>query len=390
MYHKLQGCEILDKSKIKGYLLVSAFTVLLYLGLTNLDALAKTIRAGLSLFMPFILGMVIAFVLNYLLCAFEEKLYRPVWEKYPRAAKFKRPISLVSTYLILIIGISVLLVVVIPQLATSIVTLANNVPSYLNSLQKMVEDLITKLNIQPQIWEQLMEQLNKAVEWVLQFIIDAMPRMINLVISVSGGVMDTMIAMIVSIYLLLSKEKLVNQVSMINRAFLPQPAARQTSRISRVIVETFGKYVTGQITDALIIGVVSVIGLSILQFPYAMLIGVVMGITNVIPFFGPFIGAVPGFFIILMIDPLKAVWYILFVVIVQQIDGNIIAPKIIGESVGLPPLWVLFSVTVGGGLFGVLGMILGTPVFAVIYRLIREAVYQRAPSRQSPEPEKEV
>ena len=133
----------------------------------------------------------------------------------------------------------------------------------------------------------------------------------------------------------------------------------------------------------MIVGIVSVIGLSIFRFPYAMLIGVVMGVTNIIPFFGPFIGAVPGVFLLLMIDPLRALWYILFVVVVQQVDGNIIAPKVIGGSVGLPPLWVLFAVTIGGGLFGVAGMILGTPVFAIIYILLGRATRAREARRNA-------
>lgn len=371
-------------NRIKGYCIVSAFTVVLYLFLSNINKLSGVVSTFTKLLSPFIIGVIIAFILNGVMNVFEQKVFSGLHRsKSPRATKLVRPLSLVCSYLLMIAMIGVLLTVVIPQLATSIVQLANNVDSYLISLQTLAENIASELNLSPEIWDEINAWFQQAAEYLLNFVVAFVPKLLEFVISFGGGIFNGVIGIIVSIYILLGKEKLLSQLARLNRAFCPKRFADWAGHAGVVSAKTFGNYVTGQLLDALLVGIVSVLGLSILRFPYAMLIGVVMGITNIIPFFGPFIGAIPGFFIILMADPIKALWYILFVVVVQQIDGNIIAPKIIGESVGLPPIWVLFAVTVGGGLFGIAGMVLGTPVFAILYILIGRATRARESTQRS-------
>lgn len=361
--------------------MVSAFTVMLYLGLNHIDRLGTFLGDAMRLLTPFLAGLVIAFVLSGVLRMFETRVLSGLARhKNPRVRKLLRPLALLCTYLLMLAGVAVLVTVVVPQLATSVMTLGRSIPAYLTQLQTLTENLIVSLNLNEAMWMQINDLMLSGVNYLVGLVpnlFKAVPQMIGVVASVGGGLFNGFISIIVSIYILAGKEGLLERLARLNRAFMPRRASERLSHAAGVAAKTFGNYVTGQLTDALIVGVVSVVGLSLLRFPYAMLIGVIMGITNVIPFFGPFIGAVPGFFITLMVDPVKALWYILFVLVIQQVDGNIIAPKIIGESVGLPPLWVLFAVTVGGALMGIVGMVLGTPLFAVLYILLGEATRAR-------------
>lgn len=368
----------MNRSQIKGYCLVAAFTVLFYLGLSNLHILYAGFQSLMGLLTPFIIGIVLAFLLGDVM-KFFERLFSRLAQRRKRALneKWVRPISLLCTYLTMFALIAILLTVVLPQVATSVVQLGNAIPGYLNSLQELAQQLSGQLTLPLDISAPLSSWLTDTAKSLLNFVMSSMPRLLGIAKSFSGGIFNTVIGLVVAAHILLTKEKLLSQATRINRAFVPQPAASKLEQTAGICAQTFSNYVSGQLIDALLVGVVSVIGLSVFGFPYPMLVGVIMGITNIIPFFGPIIGAIPGFLIILMADPIKALWYILFVVIVQQVDGNFIAPKIIGGSVGLPPIWVLFAVTVGGAMFGVVGMVLGTPLFAVLYILLGQATRAR-------------
>lgn len=373
----------LDKDHLKGYCLVAAFTVTFYLALSNLDKLKGIVSAGLGLLTPFVIGLVIAFILNSPMRFFEQKAFAEIaGHKNLRVRKLARPLALLCTYLLVAAGMTGLLWFVVPQLITSINQLRDNIPGFLTLLQDWVTQLAAAVNFSADMWKTLSDWLQQMVSTLLGLLpkmFGMLPQLYNIVVSVGGGMFNVLVGLVVSIYLLLSKETLVRQFTRLNRAFLPKGLAGFLEHTGRITVQTFRNYITGQVTDAIIVGFICVVILSVLRFPYAMLIGVVMGCTNIIPFFGPFIGFIPGFLILVMTDPVRALWYTVIVVAVQQIDGNLIVPKVVGESVGLPPLWVLFSVTVGGGLFGIAGMVIGMPVFAVIYRLLGEATRKREP-----------
>lgn len=367
----------MDKKQIKGYCTVAAFTVVLYFVLSHPERVGQVASASVRLLMPFFIGVVLAFVLNGVMETFEKHVFADLPRRFPRRASLVRPLSLISTYLLVLAALVVLGWTVVPQLGESAITLGRNIPAYLNSLAELAARFQHEWVLPPEFYEQLTGWLSGLADFLLNFIAEFVPYALNFAASFGGGIVTLVIGVIVSIHVLLTKEQLLSQARRLNRAFLPPKAADSIASAASVAAGTFRRYVSGQALDALIVGAVSVIGLSVLRFPYAVLIGVVMGVTNVIPFFGPFIGAVPGVLILLMADPIKAIWYILFVVIVQQVDGNIIAPKVIGGSVGLPPLWVLFAVTVGGNLFGIAGMILGVPLFATVYILLGRAVRAR-------------
>ncbi len=376
------------KETIRGYCIVAAFTVILYLGLSNLAYISDELNMIARLFTPFFIGIVFAFIVNFLMRAFENNVFCDLaHHKYPIMRKLMRPLSLLCSYFLLFLFLALLLTVVVPQLVTSLSVLSGNIPGYLYSLQSEAEQLISKLNLDPAIIEAIngwFWQMMKSLPDFLLNMLKTVPQLAGMLVSLGGGVVNAVIGLIVSIHILLNKEILFSQMDRIVRAFLPVQAAKQVRGIAVVASHIFTSYVSGQLLDALFVGIVSVLGLWLFRFPYALLIGVIMGITNIIPFFGPFIGAVPGFIILLMVSPVKAFLYILFVLVVQQVDGNIIAPKIIGESVGLPPLWVLFAVTIGGGLFGIPGMVLGTPVFAIFYFLFGRLVKSRLHETDKP------
>ena len=364
--------------RVREYCVAAAFTVVLYLGLSHLGPLLGWLRWLGSLLMPFMIGVVAAFILNRVMVWLEKRVFhRLLPGEGPKLQKRRRGLALLSTYLLLLVAILVVACIVAPQLTTSVMTLARNMNGYLDSLTRLGNWAAQELVLPPELIQQLNEWFNQAAAWLMQFLVDFIPRMLGALVSVSGSIVTFVIGLVVAAHILLNKEQLLSQGRRLCRAFLPRRAVATLSVTGRIAVEAFGNYLTGQLLDAAIVGICSVVGLTVLGFPYAMLIGVVMGITNIIPFYGPFIGAVRGVLLLLMVSPVRALWYIVFVVVLQQIDGNIVAPKIIGGSVGLPPLWVLFAVTVGGGIWGVPGMVFGTPVFAVIYRLLGRATRAR-------------
>ena len=269
----------MDKQKIRGYCIVSAFTVVLYLALSNMDRLTGALRVAGGLLAPFFVGVAIAFILNNVMVLFEKKVfYRLAEGRNPRSARMVRPLSLVSTYLVTFAAFGVLLWVVVPQLAASVVTLGNNIPAYLESLRVLGNRLQGELTLPAEALEQIAAWFSQAADVLLNFLVDFVPRMLGYVVSFGGGIVTFVIGIIVSIHLLMSKEKLLSQVGRLGRAFLPERAAGWLGGAARVSVETFGNYVSGQLLDAMIVGIVSVIGLSIFRFPYAMLIGVLSAI----------------------------------------------------------------------------------------------------------------
>ena len=195
-----------------------------------------------------------------------------------------------------------------------------------------------------------------------------------MVTSTAAGLWNVVLGIIISIYILIDKEKFCALAKKISYAILPQRAADKTIEITHRSSDTFGKFLSGKILDSLIIGILTFVVLTIFKMPYTLLVSVIVGITNIIPFFGPFIGAIPSVIIILFVSPVKALWFLLIILVIQQIDGNIIGPKILGDSIGISAFWILFSILVAGKFLGLVGMVIGVPLFAVIYSIIKEVV----------------
>ncbi len=367
-----------DKRTVKIGIVISAFAIILYLGLQNLSKLNDILSYITSLFSAFIIGLCFAFVLNILMTCFEEKLLVHVnTKKYPKFIKMKRPISVVMTIIVFLGIISLLISFIIPQLSKSIKTLIANFPSYLESLELFINSTLNKFGISANINETITSYFNDISDSMMTYITNAVPKIYEVTKNITSGIVNTFLGFIIGLYMLVGKETLLKNAKRALYAFMPKKGAEYTNHVYRVVKVRFNGFVTGQLTEALIISILCFIGMRIFNMEYALLISVIIGVTNMIPIIGPIIGAVPGALLMLMINPMKALWFVIFIIVLQQLESNLIYPKVVGDSIGLPGIWVLFAIVVGGSLFGLPGVLLGVPTFAVIYALISESTEKR-------------
>ena len=364
-------------------MLVIAFTVVLIFLFINLETVGKVLGSVIKVFMPIIYGLVIAYIINWPYKFFEKRCFSSIGKKRPRLKSMRKILAMVCSYIIVFGIIAVLFVFLIPQLSESIKSLVENVPVYTTKIQQFLTTTIdfidskTGLNLADQdTYNKLISTItgSNASNLVSNIISWAFPWALSTITTVGTGLYNWILGIIVSIYMLASKDKLLFGLRKIIVAYFPKKAAVKILKVSNFANNKCGKFLIGKIIDSAIIGIICFIFMSIFKFDYALLISAIVGVTNVIPFFGPFIGAIPSAFLLLIVNPLEALWFVIFIIVLQQFDGNFLGPKILGESVGLSGFWILFSVLVFGGLFGITGMILGVPIVAVIYSLIEDAV----------------
>lgn len=328
--------------------------------------------------MPVIDGLVIAFIAAPVLNWIEDRLLYPFCKKCSvdtRNTKVKKRIragSVLLTFLFIGIIIYSFFAIVIPELVLSVQSIITRFPTYINNLIELTEKLLADNPDVEAYIESLLSTYSKDLDSLLDN--KVMPTINNFILSASIGVIgmlkslyNLVIGMIISVYVLSGKEKFASQAKKICYALFERPVANQVINACRFTNKTFIGFLGGKIVDSAIIGVLCFFGTSILKMPYAVLISVIVGVTNIIPFFGPYIGAIPSALLVLMINPVKCIPFILFVLALQQLDGNVIGPKILGESTGLSGFWVIFSITFFGGLWGIAGMVVGVPLFAVLY-----------------------
>lgn len=345
------------------------------------QSLMGTIGWALSILKPVMYGLVIAFLVNPILKALE-KLFCLVFRKKIQASqkprKWKsacRATCTTLSILIVLAALAGLLSLVIPQLITSITGIVDNFGTYYANLQNWMGDILSNHPDVSGTIEDVIQELFKSLqEWA-----KTLPSQTgNILSSVADGVMGTIgvftnfiIGFIIAIYFLFNKEKFIAQLKKVVYAMFKKERANSIIELGQQTNQMFGGFITGQILDSLIVGVICFIGTSILGTPYSLLISVIVTVTNVIPFFGPFIGAIPSGFLILMVDPLQCLYFVIWIVILQQIDGNIISPRIQGNITGLSGFWVIFAITIFGGLFGIVGIFIAVPAFAVLYIWIK-------------------
>lgn len=289
--------------------------------------------------------------------------------------------------LVLIAVVTGLISMLIPQLINSVKTIIDALPSSINNLALWIEQLFAD---NPDMEATVMEQYSAASAYVQNWLTnEVLPNIYNILSGLSSGLFNflntlknVLIGLIVMVYLLNMKEKLIMQAKMIVYGAFPLRVANKVIEEARYVHLVFGGFIIGKLLDSLIIGLMSFVLLSFMNMPYVLLISVIIGVTNVIPFFGPFIGAIPSAFLILLVSPIKCLYFIIFILLLQQFDGNILGPKILGDSTGLSSFWVLFSILLFGGLFGFVGMIIGVPTFAVFYKLITEFISYLLEKRQ--------
>ena len=360
-------------------------TLLLYFGLLNLDVVREYFGIFTKIMTPFIAGASLAFILNVPMRWIEKSIAGLL----ARRKKAKRPVSkgllrissLLIT-LILFIGVIVTIVfLVVPELGRSIAMIIDKYPAFSVRAQETLTDLAVKY---PALKEYI---LSYNINWdtigqtVLDFTKTAggsvLSSTIGVATSIIGVIFNSIIAFVFAVNILLQKEKLGVQSKRLFYAFLPEPAADKTLYVCSLSSNTFARFLSGQGRESLILGSMFLLTMSIFKFPYALLISILIAVLALIPMFGAFIGCCFGVFFILIVDPFKALWFLLLFIILQQIEGNIIYPRVVGGSIGLPSIWVLVAVTVGGSLYGVVGMLVFIPMTSVIYVLIHEIVSKR-------------
>lgn len=366
----------MEKKTFKSILLIVTYTLLLAYVLFNFENMASLFGMLISVVLPFIIGGALAFVLNVPMKAIERILFKKAKSKV--ANKLKRPVSLLLTIIIVFGVIGVILFVVIPELGKTFVSLAESCAKFpgkiLDFLDKynidvpMIKEYIQKENID---WESI---INSIVGFARNGIGNVFSSTFGIISGVISGVTCGVISFVFSIYVLCQKEKLGSQAKRIVYAFMPESKADYVMKVSRLANVTFSNFITGQCAEAIILGMMFYITLTLLKFHYALLIGMLIALTALVPIFGAFVGCIVGTFLLLMVDPMQALWFLLIFQILQQIEGNLIYPYVVGGSVGLPSIWVLVAVTIGGNLFGVTGMLCFIPLCSVCYALFREKV----------------
>ena len=338
-----------------------------YLLLNNLGYFLGRIGIFINILSPFAGGIVIAYILDPMVKFFYTRLFK---EK-----KGTRGFAILLAYAVAILLLVLLGWLVVPQIVNSIVMLVTNFPSYIQGVQDMLLYVQSEYGIDLQQATKMLDDSEAMVKEIYAMATNAMPQIVASIGSVASNFVAIFTSIAASIYMLADKDHLLHQLRTLAHAFLPEKVASNTLRICHYANVNFTGFFVGKIIDSAIIGVITFVAMTILRLDFAVLISVFIGITNIIPVFGPFIGAIPSVFILLLIDPLQAVIFCVLILIIQQVDGNFIGPKILGSSIGISALWILFSIVVGGDLFGIVGMIVGVPVFATLYGLAQEFVH---------------
>jgi predicted PurR-regulated permease PerM len=355
-----------------------SIVLLLYFAIQNLPGLLAFFQSMVDLLLPFIVGFAIAFLITPLMLWFEQKvLITPALSQ-----RTKRKISASFAFTIAIAVFGTFVATVVPQVLSSIAQLSNLLPDYVASAERYLTQWFLSLNLRDEVLVLLIDTGNELLKNLAQITRDIIPMILNFSWNFVSVLIRTVIGFIVSIYILLDRERFTVQFRKLTYAVFSKKQSERLFEISKLSARMFNSFIIGKTVDSLIVGVICYIFMLIFGWPYPVLISLIIGVTNMIPVFGPFIGAIPALFLLFIVDPSAALWFALFIIILQQIDGNIIGPLILQDSMGLPSLWIMFAIIIGGGFFGLIGMFLGVPVFAIIYVIVKEIVNQRLKDKE--------
>ena len=361
--------------------------VLIATVILNHQKLFEIISSILTVLSPIIWGLVIAYLLNPVVKFSERYLSKFLEKKKPRK-KLVRALSISVATILTLAVIATLIASVVPEIIDNLKNIFVSIPTYMNNLQDFIQQYLSK---NPEISKTLFGEFEDFKTYLVNLASQLQPKFDEFVLNLRDGAFsfltglkDFILGFIVSIYLLFSREIFIAQSKKFIYALFPNKLSDNILSISKQANETFISFLTGKALDSLIIGLICFIVMTILKMPYIVLISFIIGITNMIPFFGPFIGAIPSAILVLVSQPEQVIWFILFVFLLQQFDGNFLGPKILGNSLGLPAFWIMFSIFLGGGLFGFAGMLTAVPIFAVIYTLTKTFVDDRLKAKNMP------
>ena len=367
-----------EKQEIKKWIKIIFIALFGYLIVDNVEIVGNIIRKILSIISPFVVGAAIAFILNLPMGFFEEKLSKFKTKKGKKLGKgFIRTVSLILAILVIALILTLIVNLILPEIINIITLLIEKLPYYGAELKNIATNITEDM---PQINETIksIDINNKELqEQVKTFMAGFLSKSVSFVGNIIGSLVNAIVSIVFAAYILTSKDKLKEQANKILYAYNEKEKAEKIIDIGRTARNIFRKFISGQCLEATILGSLSIIGMLILKIPYAVPIGVLIGVTALIPIVGAFIGIIIGAILILSSAPMKVLTFIIYILILQQIEGNLIYPKVVGESVGLPGIWVLVAVAIGGDLFGVIGMLLGLPTASVLYTLFKQNVYKR-------------
>ena len=377
----------LNSKTVKKILLIILLGSVAFTAVQNYDRLFSFLGHILGIFSPVITALCIAFVLNVLLTALETKVFKFMDNsKRGFIKKAKRPLCLALTYL-LAFGLIVLLIAfIIPDIANTFIYLAERLPSFMTEARVWVEDLLEKFNLSqnliPNIKLDWTAAANGIKDFALSYSQTIFGSAVNFTTSFASGIYNLVFSVMISAYILACKERIGRFMTRLIDAFAPQKAAEAVYRICSTTYQYFSRFIGGQLTESVILGTLFYIGMTVFRFPNAAVISILICVTSLVPIVGATIGVVAGFLLILITSPIKAVLFIVFFIVIQQIEGSLIYPRVVGKSVGLPGVIVVCAVLVGGNIGGILGALTGVPVSAVLYVLIKEAIEKRTPTRR--------
>lgn len=366
----------------KKYTTIAAYTVitfsiclLLVVVVLNAGVISGYIKSVANVLAPVTWGIVIAYLANPIMKVIE-KFLKKIFDKEKPHPKLTRGLATTFSLVLLLAVVVALIAILLPQVMDSVVGIANNFTVYIGNFQNWIYGLFEDY---PQITEEINNVFNTIQPKIIETVNNIIPQLANMAVKLKDGAIvfivalkDFVIGFIVAIYLLCGKERFLAQLRKLVCAVFPNDAAGSIFNIAAHTNKTLSGFISGKLIDSFIIGVITFISMTIMKMDFVALISVVIGVTNVIPFFGPFIGAIPCAFLLLVAAPKQVIPFVIFIIILQQFDGNILGPKILGDSTGLSSFWVMVAIFLGGGLFGFAGMLLGVPVFAVIYSLVSE------------------
>lgn len=365
-----------NKSDFKKWLILIAVAIIGYWGINNLDVVGNLFSTVFDILFPFIFGGCLAFILNIPMAFFESKLSKTK-KKRIKNKKLLRIISIIFAVTVILCIVALIINLILPELINIGKLLIDNIPYYTQEISKLVEEYGPDIINQKDLLDTQSINIESIKDEILNNAFGLLSSSISLVKNIVGTVADIFIGIVFAVYLLIDKEKLQEQTKKLLYAYLTKEKADKIVNIGSVFTNSFKSFFTVQCLEATILGTLCIIGMLILGIPYAVPIGILIGVTALIPVVGAFIGMLVGAILIVSVNPIKVITFVIFVLILQQVEGNLIYPRVVGNSVGLPGMWVLVAVTVGGSLGGILGMLIGVPIASAIYKLLQKDVNKK-------------
>ena len=380
--------ELTNKTK-RFFIFLSAFTVALVLCVNRIGQIGVWLSGLLTTLSPFILGACLAFVLSVPMHLFDGLLSKKKKSGQPLMKRSaRRPVSLILSILLLLVLITLFIMIVLPQLVDTVSSLAGSIMSFVPVAQEWITELRAWLDTYPEISQFISPYIpdvgqiaSTIIVFVQKYAGIVATSLVSNVTSLYGSAMDVVVSFVFAIYVLLQKDALSRQLKKLVYAFLPKSFCDNTVRVAKMTHKTFFSYVTIQCTEALILGALCFVGMLLFRFPHALVISTIMLFCALIPIYGAIFSCVIGAFLVLIEAPIQALWFVVFILVLQQIETNLIYPRVVSTSINLPSMWVLLAVTVGGGIFGIVGMLIAVPITSIAYTLLGEATHDRLDER---------